>query len=296
MGPDLAEFLTYLTIEKGLAVNTRGAYRRDIEKYLNFLEASDLNLGRVRPENVTVFLDSMKKQGRAPASMARMVASLRAFHKFLAFENRVETNPTSDLRAPKKHLRLPGVLSIEQVQALLDQPFPRSPAGRRDKAIIEVLYSCGLRISELVSLDMRDLDFEGGYLTCLGKGSKQRLVPFGGAAREALEDYLGLRKVLQKENYREQAVFLNIKGRRLSRQSGWKITRKYAETVGIKNLYPHSLRHSFATHLLKGGADLRAVQEMLGHASISTTQIYTSLSRDDLREIYRESHPRSRLR
>jgi integrase/recombinase XerD len=293
----LMEFLGYLTIEKGLAANTCSAYERDVSKYLNFLVGAGIaDLNSVEAENVTAFLDSLKKSGMAAASVSRAIASLRAFHKFLVLENQLPSNPTEDLRSPRKPLRLPGVLTIEQVRAILEQPFPETGRGRRDRAIIETLYSCGLRVSELVSLNLADLDFEDGYLLCLGKGSKQRLVPFGWAAKEALQDYLLSRSALSRGSHLEQAVFLNAQGRRLSRQSCWKITKKYAAKVGVKNLYPHSLRHSFATHLLKGGADLRAVQEMLGHASISTTQIYTSLTREDLHEIYRESHPRAQMK
>ncbi len=291
----LLEFIGYLTIEKGLAVNTCRAYERDISHYLAWIEEHDpTDLQGIQPATITGFLDSLKKAGRAPSSIARAVASIRSFHRFLVLEEHTENNPTEDLRTPKTPVRLPGVLSIEQVRSILEQHFPPTPTGRRDRAIIEVLYSCGLRVSELVSLDLPDLDFDGGYLLCMGKGSKQRLVPFGEAAAGSLQDYLGSRKILSKGDYTQQAVFLNARGGRLSRQSCWSITKKYAAMAGVKNLYPHSLRHSFATHLLKGGADLRAVQEMLGHASISTTQIYTSLSRDDLWEIYHESHPRAK--
>ncbi|MDP1809223.1 MAG: tyrosine recombinase, partial [Actinomycetota bacterium] len=243
---------------------------------------------------ITGFLDLLKRAGLGPASIARTVACLRGFHKFLILEEMSSVNPTEDLASPKKPLRLPGVLSIDQVEALLAQPFPVTPGGGRDRAMLETLYACGLRVSELIGLDTDDLDFDGDYLICTGKGSKQRLVPFGSGARESLKDYLALRSVLSRNRYRETALFLNTRGTRLSRQSAWKIVKKYAANIGITRIYPHGLRHSFATHLLKGGADLRAVQEMLGHASISTTQIYTSLSRDDLREIYRESHPRAR--
>jgi len=290
----LTEFIGYLTIEKGLARNSCLAYQRDLEKYLRFLKSRDVReIDDVRPELITDFLDSLKKAGQAPASVARAVAVLRTFHKFLVLEDMSAANPAQDLLTPKRAKRLPGVLGIEQVEALLAQSFTQTPAGRRDQAILETLYACGLRVSELVGLDVDDLDFDGRYLLCTGKGSKQRLVPFGGDADAALKDYLSLRAVLRKDKYREAALFLNARGGRLTRQSCWKIVKKYAANVGITRIYPHSLRHSFATHLLKGGADLRAVQEMLGHASVSTTQIYTSLSRDDLREIYRESHPKA---
>ena len=291
----LNEFLGYLTVEKGLSRNTTQAYKRDLKKYLLFLKSREIKkLSDVTPIIITEFLDFLRGQKQAPASVARAVASLRAFHKFLLVEEVLSTNPADDLISPKKPLRLPGVLSIHEVDLLLSQPFPLSPIGRRDRAILETLYAAGLRVSELVGLDVDDIDFEGSYLLCLGKGSKQRLVPFGDSAKGALEDYLSLRKMLGKENYRETALFLNARGTRLSRQSCWKLVKKYAGRAGIKKLYPHALRHSFATHLLKGGADLRAVQEMLGHASISTTQIYTSLSRTDRHEIYLESHPRAR--
>jgi len=291
----LTEYLGYVTVEKGLAHNSCLAYKRDLTKYLAFLDDFGISkIDEVCPEIITGFLDALKRAGLAPASIARTVACLRGFHKFLVLEEMSSVNPTEDLVTPKKPLRLPGVLSIDQVEALLAQSFPKTPGGCRDRAMLETLYACGLRVSELIGLDTGDLDFDGGCLICTGKGSKQRLVPFGGGAGEAIQDYLALRSVLSKSRYRETALFLNARGTRLSRQSGWKIVKKYAANVGITRIYPHSLRHSFATHLLKGGADLRAVQEMLGHASVSTTQIYTSLSRDDLREIYRESHPRAR--
>ncbi len=290
----LGDFLSYLTVEKGLSTNTCLAYKRDLKKYLSFLDSQGIKtIDAVSPEIITGFLDSLRRSNQAPASVSRAVASLRTFHKFLVVEDATTVNPTENLVTPKKPLRLPGVLSIEQVGQLLSQPFPKTPAGRRDRAILETLYACGLRVSELAGLDIDDLDFEGSYLVCFGKGSKQRLVPFGNRAREALADYLSLRSVLSKGSRRETALFLNVRGTRLSRQSCWKLVKLYAARVGIKKMYPHTLRHSFATHLLKGGADLRAVQEMLGHASVSTTQIYTTLSRDDLREIYRESHPRA---
>lgn len=291
----LTEYIGYLTIEKGLARNSCLAYKRDLTKYMMFLE--DLGISRpddIRPEIITDFLDSLKQCGQAPTSIGRSVACLRGFHKFLILEDISSVNPTENLVTPKKPLRLPGVLSIEQIRALLSQSFPPTPGGRRDRAMLETLYACGLRVSELLGLDIDDLDFDGDYLICTGKGSKQRLVPFGAGARESLQEYISLRSILCRNDYREKALFLNTRGKRLSRQSCWKIVKIYAAQVGIVRIYPHSLRHSFATHLLKGGADLRAVQEMLGHASVSTTQIYTSLSREDLREIYRESHPRAR--
>jgi integrase/recombinase XerD len=293
----LNEFLSYIAVEKGLSPNSCLAYKRDLKKYLEFLgEAGLTNIKQAEPELITGFLDSLRRAGQAPNSVARAVSGLRSFHKFLVLEGFTDANPTDHLRSPKKPLRLPAVLPLDQIESILSQPFPATPAGRRDRAIIELLYSCGLRVSELASLDVGDIDFEDGCLICTGKGSKQRLVPFGRRAAEALSDYLPLRPVLSGQNYREKALFLNFRGKRLTRQSCWALLKRYAAKAGVEKVYPHRLRHSFATHLLTGGADLRAVQEMLGHSSVSTTQIYTSLSKQDLREIYREAHPRAKAR
>lgn len=293
----MEEFIAYISIERGLASNTVKSYTRDLKKYLAFLEEKRINFLSATANDITDFLASLKKQHFSEASLARMVATLRAFHKFLVVEGLTNNNPAEDLKTPKKPLRLPFCLSLEQVEAILNQKFPSTPAGYRDKAILETLYATGLRVSELINLDVEDVDFEAGYIICFGKGSKQRVVPFGSKAHKSLEEYLRFgRPVLLKANWRQKALFLNSRGGRLTRQSCWQIVKKVAKRAGIKKIYPHSLRHSFATHLLKGGADLRAVQEMLGHASISTTQIYTSLSREDLKEIYFETHPRARLR
>jgi integrase/recombinase XerD len=293
--PLLNEFLSYITVEKGLSPNSCLAYKRDLKKYLTWLsEAGVTDINQTEPELITRFLDSLRMAGQAPNSVARAISGLRSFHKFLVLEGFADANPTDHLRSPKKPLRLPSVLPLDQIEPILSQPFPATPAGGRDRAIIELLYSCGLRVSELVGLDVGDIDFEDGCLICSGKGSKQRLVPFGRQAAKALSDYLPLRRALCGQNYREKALFLNFRGTRLTRQSCWKLLKSYAAKVGVEKVYPHRLRHSFATHLLTGGADLRAVQEMLGHSSVSTTQIYTSLSKQDLREIYREAHPRAR--
>lgn len=291
----ISQFLAYLSIERGLAVNTINAYKRDLEKYFKFLNEKKVNLESVTLELLTDFLDNLKKSQLSAASRARTVATIKAFHKFLVIEGLVNQNPAEDLKTPKKPLRLPFCLSIEQVEALLNQKFLPTPAGYRDKAIVETLYATGMRVSELTALDVEDVDFEAGYIVCFGKGAKQRVVPFGSQAKKSLQEYLRFgRPVFLKGNWRQKALFLNSRSGRLTRQSCWQIVKKAAKNVGIKKIYPHTLRHSFATHLLKGGADLRSVQEMLGHASISTTQIYTSLTKDDLKEIYFETHPRAR--
>jgi len=291
----VSEFLAYLNIERGLAANTIKAYQQDLTKYFAFLEQKNVTYETATPADITEFLNSLKQKNFSPPSLARLTATLRAFYKFLLMEGLIKSSPTADLKTPKKTLRLPHTLSIEQVEAVLNQKFPPTPAGYRRKAVLETLYATGLRVSELVSLNVDDVDFDSDCLICFGKGSKQRVVPFGRQAKKSLQAYLRFgRPVLLKNNWRQKALFLNARGGRLSRQSCWQIVKQAAQQAGITKIYPHSLRHSFATHLLKGGADLRSVQELLGHASISTTQIYTSLTKDDLKEIYLETHPRAR--
>lgn len=289
----VSEYLDYLVAEKGLARNTYLAYRQDLAKYHRFLKEKKISPKKCTPEKITLFLNFLRKDGYSDKSLARIVSTLRSFHRFLLQEKILEFDPTSNLLSPKVSRRLPQVLSVEEVNSLLEQPFAQTPIGWRDRALLETLYSSGIRVSELTALNVGDVDFSG-FLTCFGKGAKERVVPLGKVALEVLENYLKGRRVLTRGRLNEKALFLNAHGKRLTRQGCWKILKKYALRVGINNIYPHSLRHSFATHLLQAGADLRAVQEMLGHASISTTQIYTALSRQDLREIYFESHPRAR--
>lgn len=292
----VSDFFSHISLERGLSINTLAAYRRDMRRYLGFLESNGLTPATVTSAEMLVFFSKLRDDGLSAASVRRLMACLRSFHKFLIREGYVTTNPTADMAGPKLPRRLPRILSIEQVTRILEFPFGQSPAGRRDKAILEVLYGTGMRVSELSGLNTGDVDLAGGFIVCFGKGAKQRLVPLAGMAERALREYLvAARPSLIKKHKLEQAVFLNARGGRLSRQSCWKILKRAAERSGINGAYPHILRHSFATHLLKGGADLRAVQEMLGHASVSTTQIYTNLSRQDLREIYAEAHPRASL-
>lgn len=291
----LSEFLNHLSVEKGLSLNSRMAYERDLRKYLDFLKSKNISFEDVDTDTVTSFLDYLKKIGLSPASRARNISALRSFYKFLLLEGYQGDNVVSDIDSPVKVRYLPGVLSVEQVKRILSFPDD-TPIGKRDGLIIELLYSAGIRVSELVDLDIGDIDIDTGYLTCTGKGSKQRVVPLGRIATSATCEYLQNGRPRIMKNSGEKGLIINTRGTRLSRQSCWKIVKKYADRAGIKDVYPHSLRHSFATHLLTGGADLRAVQEMLGHSSITTTQIYTSLSRQDLKEIYSESHPRARKR
>jgi integrase/recombinase XerD len=288
----LREFISYASAERGLSPNTLSAYRRDLTDYTSFLES----LGRGGPDDVThdditAFLQRQWAKGYAASTVARKVAAIKTFHKFLAREGLSSRLPTELLPTPKKPRRVPDVLSVDEVTRLLEQPMAPGAAGQRDRALLEILYGCGLRVSEALALDLEDVDFKRGFVRVLGKGSKERVVPVGGAASEALLAYVngGRKESARRRN--DSALFLNLRGSRLGRKGAWKLIKAYTTRAGLQ-AHPHTLRHSFATHLLEGGADLRAVQEMLGHADIGTTQIYTHVSRRRLREVYKKAHPR----
>lgn len=292
------EYLGYLAVERGSSDNTVAAYGRDLERYVAWLAERGVS----DPEDVTRPLveghvAALVEAGLAPASVERAVSAVKGFHRFMVADEICSAFPTSDLPLPAKPERLPEVLSVEQAARLLDQPFPSTPTGLRDHAILEVLYGCGLRVSELTGLDLRDLYLDDEFIRVFGKGSKERLVPIMGSARRALAVYLdGPRAELaahSRSASRTSAVFLNKNGGRISRQSIHAICERYGRMVGIEGLHSHTLRHSFATHMLAGGADLRVLQEILGHASISTTQIYTHLDRTQLQEVYLAAHPRA---
>ncbi len=287
-------FLNYLLVEKGLARNTLEAYSRDIGRYLDFLGHEGCTEPQeVRPLHVAAFIARLKETGLSPRSRARALSAVRMFHRFLVIENICPTNPTSIIEAPKTLRKLPAVLSGREVERLLAAPVGEEPAEVRDRAMLELLYATGLRVSELVELKVRDVNLTAGYLLALGKGSKERLVPMGDAARGAVAVYLeSARGVLGREG-RSDCLFLSRLGEGMSRQAFWNIIKKRALAAGIvRNISPHTLRHSFATHLLENGADLRSVQLMLGHADLSTTQIYTHVTRERLKKVHAEFHPR----
>lgn len=291
------DYLDYLAVERGLAANTLAAYRRDLKTYLAFLDRR----GVVDPEavdrhDVEAFVADRRDGGYSDASVERALSSVKGFHKFMVRDGVTQNHPTSDIRLPKKGERLPECLSVEEVTALLDQPFGDDETGLRDRAVLEVLYGCGLRASELCGLDERDLYLADGFLRVTGKGSKERLVPIMGSAERALAHYMGEGRPRFAAHARRgtcPAVFLNKNGGRLSRQSVHAICATYGARVHIEGLHPHTLRHSFATHMLAGGADLRVLQEILGHSDISTTQIYTHVDRTHLTEVYLSAHPRA---
>ncbi len=297
----VAEFLAHLAVEKGASPHTVDAYRRDLAAYLVTLQARGVREpASVTREDVTAHVASLRRRGLAPSSVERKVSAIKSFHRFLVREGITENHPTARLPLPAVPERLPDVVSIEDVARLLAQPFPDGPAGLRDRAVLETLYGCGLRVSELVGLDLAAVDLSAGFVRVLGKGGKERVVPVSGVGARALESYLSagrphLRPKASVGAVDSQAVFVNTRGGRISRQSIYAGVRKYGRRVGLE-LHPHTLRHSFATHLLEGGADLRAVQEMLGHADLATTQIYTHVDRRHLREEYLSTHPRARMR
>lgn len=285
----------YLAFERGSSSHTVEAYGRDLERYVKALEEK----GVTEPDDVTrplieEHLEHLAEEGYAPSSVERALSAIKSFHRFMLQEEISSVSPAAALPLPKKAERLPDVLSVRQALALLDQPFPKTAAGQRDRAIIEVLYGCGLRVSELTGLDVGAVSLEDEVVRVIGKGSKERLVPLMGSAHKALAEYLSDWRGELVSSRSGAAVFLNVRGGRISRQSVFAIVERAGRVVGIDGLHPHTLRHSFATHMLQGGADIRIVQELLGHSSIQTTQLYTHLDRSHLRMAYLSAHPRAR--
>lgn len=291
----LEEFMQYLSVEKGLARNTLESYRRDIRSCLNFLQQEKKNsIQEIDRALVVKYLSLLKEKGKATATISRNIASLRSFFSFLVQENVITDNPSLQIETPRIEKKLPRVLTSKEVDRLLSQPRNDNVIGLRDKAMLELLYASGIRVSELVSLNISDFNPEVGFLRCTGKGMHERIVPIGSMAIQNVQEYLQrCRPRLIKKDV-ERSLFVNQHGKRLTRQGFWKILKKYASKSKINGVItPHTLRHSFATHLLENGADLRSVQEMLGHSDISTTQIYTQITRRKIREVYDKTHPRA---
>jgi integrase/recombinase XerD len=299
----LRSYLDHLTVERGLAPNTLSSYRRDLRRYLAHLAARDVSTPEgVSEADVTAFLVALREGDEehpplAANSSARAVVAVRGFHRFLLREGQVASDPARGVRPPPPAKRLPKAISVEDVEALLQAAgADETPRAVRDRALLELLYGSGARISEAIGLDVDELDLDSGTVRLLGKGNKERIVPVGSFAREAVSAYLvRSRPSLVAAGPGSPALFLNARGGRLSRQSAWTVLRAAAEKAGLrKAISPHTLRHSFATHLLDGGADVRVVQELLGHASVTTTQVYTLVTVDRLREVYATAHPRAR--
>ena len=288
-------FLNYLSVERSLSGNTIISYQRDLKKYLKYLKDSHINsLSQTVRKNISDFMFSLKDGGLSAVSIARNLAAIKVFYRFLVRERILTTDPSSLLDSPKLWKKIPDVLSVDEVEVLLKVPDLKTARGLRDKAILELMYATGLRVSEAVNLKIQDVNSDVGFLRCIGKGSKERIVPLGKESLTAIKKYLeGARPKLARGNNGDSFLFLSRLGKKISRQSFWKLIKDYAQRARIKkNIRPHTLRHSFATHLLERGADLRSVQEMLGHADISTTQIYTHIDKNRLKMIHKNFHPR----
>jgi integrase/recombinase XerD len=294
-------FLDYLAVEKGFSANTIAAYRNDLHQLASFIEEEAAKRGAIPPwaafdrQAMMSYLLELKGRGYAAATVARKVAAVKSFFGFMVAEGIMKENPTEGVASSKVGKSLPKPISIAQVHRLLEQPAKSATSeAKRDSAMLELLYASGMRVSELVSLNLADLDTGGGYVRCFGKGHKERLIPIHDRAVKAVKDYLSeVRPRLVRGD--EKAVFLNRRGERLTRQGLWQILKGYAKAAELgTEITPHTLRHSFATHMLGGGADLRSVQELLGHANISTTQVYTHLTTEHVRRAYQKSHPRAK--
>jgi integrase/recombinase XerD len=295
------EFLAALELERGLSRNTLEAYRSDLQQYGVFLTARGRDPLEVEPADLAAFVSELAggaagRRPLAPATLQRKIACLRSFYRHLRREQIIDHDPTAELRPPRSRGRLPKVLTRDEVNRLLAQPTGNTPAALRDRALLETMYACGLRASEAITLELSELDLEAGMLRARGKGSKERLVPIGSKAIATLDDYLTQARPRLVGLRDESRVFVNLRGTGLSRQGLYRIVQGHARSAGLASrMSPHTLRHTFATHLLAGGCDLRSLQEMLGHADIGTTQIYTHLSADRLRDVYFDAHPRAQI-
>ncbi|HHW32403.1 MAG TPA: site-specific tyrosine recombinase XerD [Clostridiaceae bacterium] len=290
----IKEYMNFLEKDKQLSHNTLQSYKRDIEQYLTYLQQINLNnISNTTKTTILTYLMYLQKKGRATSTVSRNLASIRSFYQFIAKNKAIDHDPTSDLESPKVEKKLPQILSTQEVELLLEQPKCKDLKGYRDKAMLELLYATGIRVSELISLDLSDINLQGGYIRC-NKGARERTIPIGSIAAEALQEYIEKARVHLVKDSNNQALFVNVNGGRLTRQGFWKIIKLYKNQAKInKDITPHTLRHSFAAHLLENGADLRSIQEMLGHSDISSTQIYAQLAKNRIKEVYKKTHPRA---
>jgi integrase/recombinase XerD len=291
----LDSFLAYITVEKGLSKNTLESYGRDVGKFLAFLEKEKVkSVHEIKYENILDFLSSFKKHGFSDTTTVRTIVSIKQFFKYLLIEKIIKEDPSSQIQTPKMKKSIPGVISLEDVEKILSAPDEKTPEGIRDLAMLELLYATGIRVSELINLKQNEVNFEMGFIIVYGKGSKERIVPMGAEAQEKLKTYMEQSRPALLKQRECKELFVTRRGKGMSRQGFWKLIKGYALKSNIsKPISPHTLRHSFATHLLERGADLRTIQIMLGHSDISTTQIYTHVENERLKEIHKKYHPRS---
>jgi integrase/recombinase XerD len=291
----LDSFLSYLAVEKGLSENTLESYGRDVKKLVDYLETENITaISDVKYSHIATFLTISKDKELNAATIVRSIVSIKQFFKYLIIEKLIAQDPASQIKTPKMKKSIPGVVSLDDVETLLVTPDEYTPEGLRDSAMLEVLYATGIRVSELIGLKLNDVNFDHGYVIVYGKGSKERLVPVGEAARQKMRAYLADSRPLILKSRDAKTLFVTRRGKGMTRQGFWKLIKNYALKAGIpKKISPHTLRHSFATHLLERGADLRTIQIMLGHSDISTTQIYTHVEGERLKEIHKKYHPRS---
>ena len=286
-------FLEFLKDEKKLSENTLQSYRRDILQYQEYVEKNKINYAKANKEDMKTYLEHLKEIGKKPSTVSRNLASIRSFYQFLIRVKKVKHDPTEDIQSPKIEKRVPSVLTAQEVELLLDQPKDVDLKGTRDKAMLEFAYATGMRVTEIISLDIDDVNLEESFVVCRN-GSKQRNIPLGSMSLKALKEYVEEARPILIKNENEKALFVNINGTRLTRQGFWKIIKYYKEQAHItKDITPHVLRHSFATHLLQNGADLKAIQTMLGHSDITSTQVYMQFQDSGLKDIYQKAHPRA---
>ena len=294
MEVQVENFINFLEKDKRLSLNTLQSYKRDIEQYTTYLkEINATNISTTNKTTVIAYLLHLQKKGRATSTISRNLASIRSFYQYLHKNKVIEIDPTSELESPKVEKKLPQILSTQEVELLLDQPKCLDLKGIRDKAMLELLYATGIRVSELISLNLSDINLDLGFIKC-NKGNRERSIPIGSISVAAVHEYLLKSRNFLIQNVNEEALFVNVNGKRLTRQGFWKIIKHYKNQANInKDITPHTLRHSFAAHLLENGADLRSIQEMLGHSDISSTQIYAQIAKNKIKEIYKKTHPRA---
>ena len=293
MERQLKYFFNFLENDKKLSDNTLQSYKRDLKQFKRYIEACEINYNHVKEEDIKDYIKELQEEGKKASSISRCIASIRSFYQFVLKRKKIKVDPTANIQSPKIEKRVPSVLTSKEVELLLDQPKDVDLKGTRDKAMLEFAYATGMRVTEIISLNIDDVNLEEGYVTCK-TGNKQRTIPLGTMSLNALKEYVEDARDVLIKNDDEKALFVNVNGGRLTRQGFWKIIKYYKEQAHItKDITPHVLRHSFATHLLQNGADLKAIQTMLGHSDISSTQVYMQFQDEGLKNIYKKAHPRA---